>query len=662
MESKSRLGVGAKLILTFTVVMLIVMMLMGFAVFSIYKSSNRSSVVANSLETQKQVAEYIKSFMDRYIHTTTLSVNSAVLVKDGQDSEKVFHYLESYPKVFSGILNYYYGRVDGKMITAPSREIGAGYDPRQRQWYIEALNSNAVVISDPYVDAFTNQYVVTFSQPVRSESGIILGVLGADVSLATILKMVDEVSIGDLGKVKLIDSHKKLVVNPNDKESLAEFSEPEVTKIIADAKPELVAYQYKGQKKYMATTPIPGTTWSVVSVIPESELDRGIAKLATVMILGILTTVFILIVVVYWISKKRIVSPIKQINESFKRDQNGRISLEPVNLNQKDELRTLADTLNLFATQLKETIEHISQTSKNVANTAEKLTKNAEEGMRNTDVITQSIHNLADVAQDQANSTESGLSKMIELGNAIHHNAELAKGVGKSAADTMVAIDDGKNVIRSLVKASKESQTAMSEIYDIVLSTADQSREIIAANEIIRSISDQTNLLALNASIEAARAGDSGRGFAVVADEVRKLAEESSKSAEGIHRVVDQLVASANLAVSKMAETQRIVEEQQAKTDVIAEKYAVIEASIHKVHELLADAEVSFGVIEEAKLEVMNVFEKLAAVTQETAALAHQTSSGAADQNENIHSLTDSTDELAAMAVSLEQEIRKFSV
>lgn len=662
MESKSRLGVGAKLILTFSIVMLLVMTVMGFAVFGIYKSSNRSAVATNSLETQQHVVEYIKSFMDRYIHATTMSVNSDVLVENSKDDEKIYDYLEEFPKFFSGVLSYYFGRSDGKTLITPNRNIDPNYDPRQRPWYQNAVKTNGIVISDPYVDAFTGGYVVTFSQPVHDKSGKTIGVLAADVSLETILKIVDKISIGEHGKVKLLDSNKKLIVEPRDQESIAEFSDVQVAQIVAGAKEELVAYQYRGQKKYMATIPIPGTPWSVVSIIPETELDRGIFRLAMVLLIGILTTVIILVGVVYWISKRRIVNPINRINDSFKRDKQGHISLEAVNLKQNDELRTLADTLNLFASQLKGTIAHISQTSKDVASTAEKLTKNAEEGMRNTDKITHSIHNLADVAQNQANSTESGLAKMIELGNAIQYNAEIAKGVGVSAADTKVAIDDGKSVIRSLVKASKESQNAMSEIYDIVISTADQSREIIAANEIIRSISDQTNLLALNASIEAARAGDSGRGFAVVADEVRKLAEESSKSAEGIHRVVDQLVASANLAVSKMAETQRIVEEQQAKTDVIAEKYAVIEASIHKVDDLLADAEVSFGVMEAAKLEVMSVFETLAAVTQETAALAHQTSSSASDQNENIHSLSNSTDELAAMAVSLEQEIHKFSV
>lgn len=114
----------------------------------------------------------------------------------------------------------------------------------------------------------------------------------------------------------------------------------------------------------------------------------------------------------------------------------------------------------------------------------------------------------------------------------------------------------------NLSTSSDASHSVIMDIYDIVKSTAEQSKDIISANEIIRSISKQTNLLALNASIEAARAGEAGKGFAVVAEEIRKLAEQSSKSADDIHKVVDELVNSANFAVAKMTDALKIVNEE----------------------------------------------------------------------------------------------------
>lgn len=54
----------------------------------------------------------------------------------------------------------------------------------------------------------------------------------------------------------------------------------------------------------------------------------------------------------------------------------------------------------------------------------------------------------------------------------------------------------------------------------------------------VTSASKQINLLALNAAIEAARAG---QGFSVVADEIRELAEESSRSADKIRVLINEI-------------------------------------------------------------------------------------------------------------------------
>ena len=322
----------------------------------------------------------------------------------------------------------------------------------------------------------------------------------------------------------------------------------------------------------------------------------------------------------------------------------------------------LATTLNAFAGQLKGTIERIAETSKEVANTSKKLRDKAEGRKRTTENITKSIVDLAEASNNSATQTESGLSKMIKLGNRVQENEDLAGDVGGSVNETKIAISDGKKVILNLSKSSDESHSAIMEIYGIVKSTAEQSRDIISANEIIRSIAEQTNLLALNASIEAARAGEAGKGFAVVAEEIRKLAEQSSKSADDIHKVVDELVSSANFAVSKMTDTLEIVNEQQGNVQNIEEKYILIENSMNKVDQVLVKLGMSFTDMRLLKEEVMQIFENLAAITEETAALAQVTSQGADEQNASIQDFSDAADELFAMADSLKGEISRFSV
>ncbi|MDO4754479.1 MAG: methyl-accepting chemotaxis protein, partial [Bacillota bacterium] len=557
---------------------------------------------------------------------------------------------------------YYYGRNDGALFRTPDRSIPEGYDPRQRPWYKATEAKSGVVVSDPYVDAFLGGLVVTVSAPVYKD-GVLEGVVASDISIETIIKQVSDISIGDKGIVRLIDSHNQLVADQREDSAVVEeFQDANVASLLGAKNPQLTPYQFKGQTKYIGVAPIDGTGFSVVSIIPQSELDKGLGSLSMIILVISISAIVLLSGIVYWMNKRMVLLPINKIIRSFATDGRGRISLSEIELLQKTEFMTLAGTLNDFSAQLKGTIARILQTSKDVANTSDQLREATTDGKNGTENITRLVADLAEVAQNQAHSTESGLAKMIVLGDAIQHNAGIAANVGSSAHETKASIDEGKDVMKHLLNSSDESYRAIMEIYEIVKTTSDLSKEIISANEIIRSIAEQTNLLALNASIEASRAGDAGRGFSVVADEVRKLAEQSSKSAESIHKVVDQLVQSATFAFNKMNAALKLVTEQQNSVKLITEKYQDIENSMDMVDLLLEDAAKSFDTIQNAKVEVISVFEALAGISQETAALAQQTSMSADEQLVSIESLSDSTDRLSEMANSLEEDISKFTV
>ena len=83
---------------------------------------------------------------------------------------------------------------------------------------------------------------------------------------------------------------------------------------------------------------------------------------------------------------------------------------------------------------------------------------------------------------------------------------------------------------------------------------------------------------------------------------------------------------------------------------------------MNKVDQVLVKLGMSFTDMRLLKEEVMQIFENLAAITEETAALAQVTSQGADEQNASIQDFSDAADELFAMADSLKGEISRFSV
>jgi sigma-B regulation protein RsbU (phosphoserine phosphatase) len=62
----------------------------------------------------------------------------------------------------------------------------ADFDPRQRPWYLEAVEKRGPVWSIPFVDVTTRRVVSSVSQAIRSPDGRIVGVTGIDVSVPQI--------------------------------------------------------------------------------------------------------------------------------------------------------------------------------------------------------------------------------------------------------------------------------------------------------------------------------------------------------------------------------------------------------------------------------------------------------------------------------------------
>ncbi len=61
----------------------------------------------------------------------------------------------------------YVGTNDGKMIQSKPTDLPAGYDPRQRPWYKDAMAAGKMTITAPYADISTGQLIITIAEPFQ---------------------------------------------------------------------------------------------------------------------------------------------------------------------------------------------------------------------------------------------------------------------------------------------------------------------------------------------------------------------------------------------------------------------------------------------------------------------------------------------------------------
>lgn len=121
-------------------------------------------------------------------------LNSAKDIVDNFTYEEIFtdHTLNNYLNINNedpDISQIYIGTSEGEFYTGGNWIPPDDYDPRTRVWYKEAVEVNATIISDVYIDRETGDSLVTISSPLYME-GDFVGVISADVFLRDISRFI----------------------------------------------------------------------------------------------------------------------------------------------------------------------------------------------------------------------------------------------------------------------------------------------------------------------------------------------------------------------------------------------------------------------------------------------------------------------------------------
>ncbi|SEE50853.1 methyl-accepting chemotaxis protein [Pseudomonas coleopterorum] len=356
-------------------------------------------------------------------------------------------------------------------------------------------------------------------------------------------------------------------------------------------------------------------------------------RLATAKRLSLaLACITLALAVVCWMFiSGRVLRPLREAGEHFKRIANGDLTQEVVSPG-RNEIGDLFVELQRMQASQRNTLILISGSATQLASAAEELNAVTEESNRGL--------------QQQDMQLEQAATAVNQMTSAVEEVARNAVSTSQAATASNTLSEKSRQQVRENIAGTQLMTTEIQGSAERIQHLAGEVRNIGKVLDVIRAVSEQTNLLALNAAIEAARAGEAGRGFAVVADEVRTLAYRTQESTREIEQMIGSVQTTAEQAVDSMRDStlraQGTLEITQASGAVLEDIFAAI------------------GQINERNLVIASAAEEQAQVAREVDSnlvairdLSAQSAAGALQTNAASH-------ELSRLAVELNDLVSRF--
>ena len=534
------------------------------------------------------------------------------------------------------LIDFYFGSEQHICYTGNGDPLPDDFDPCSRDWYIEAVETGNLIVSEPYLDVQSEQMCATIATPVYMNDEL-QGVLAIDFSLGTITDIIDQIEYEEGSYGFLIDADHNYITHPNeafqpteDASVNADETMSALSGIIAEPGSSVVETKdYDGSDAFFATSAIESAGWVMAFSMPRSILEKSVnTMIKTATIIIIIALVIAILIMYLFIS--RMLNPVKKMSNVLVQISEGDFSSKVKVTSNKDEVGQLVRAVDKLSVTLNNIIGEANVILSEVA-TGNLIVDDMQQYPGSFNDLSDSVNSIKELlngllteVKNAAYEVETGSEQLTEAADS------LARGTSTQASSVHNLVysveningqiglnsDNCKNVNEKIVDLKKQidlSNEEMTNLYQVVLEIEEMSAGIQKIVDSIDSIAFQTNILALNASVEAARAGDMGKGFAVVADEVGNLANKSAEESHNTSELIGRVIDAINVAKKHADATSSYLREVVDNAENISGAFMDIS------QQTSLQAENSTSIKSEAS-NISNVIEANSATASETAA------------------------------------------
>ncbi|MGB6327563.1 MAG: methyl-accepting chemotaxis protein [Halarcobacter sp.] len=662
-----------------------------------YKSEHnlvKSDQLALSKQTSKFINDYLESKMQvvssvvQMIKNENLTIENKVLIDQLMLGKKSGNFASMYLGLED---NGDLIKFDGSFKSIATMK----YDARLRPWFKKSKATNKEGVTSPFVDNTTKRLVITVFAPYHVD-GKLVGVVGANIFLDTVVKEILNLKLGETGLAYLLSDEGKFLIH-KDKKLLKKESKL-FKKVKSEENDKFSDVEDNGVSKLVSYSKVPFSSWYLVVEIEKDTIFKEIKKdiykeilLFVALLVAILALIFFLL--------KKLLSPLKKLEDglySFFDYLKGEThSVELLNIDTEDEFGNMAKKIDSEIESVKQNIDKdklLIEDVKKVVNRIKegkldlKVHKESSNPSLNElkDIINDMIEAVSENVNSDINTILSSLdeySKFNFVENIPNANGKVSKGLNglcdiinkmlqenynlgivleKNAKQLLENVDTLNKSSTETAASLEETSASLEEITSTIIETTQNISEmVIYSNNLIDSIKNGQELAKLTVESmteineQTAAIAESITIIDQIAFQTNILslnaaveAATAGEAGKGFAVVAQEVRNLASRSAEAAKEIKELVENATVKTNIgkknadeMINGYIVLNENIRKTTEVISQIEHSSKEQKEGIEQINDAVANLDSRTQENANVANHTNQIALDTSniaENI--------------------------
>lgn len=647
--------IGKKLYISFIIIILLPSLTIGFTSYQTSQTKIKEQMLNESGEKVAILDDFIldsisTKFADAEYLSSTLNEESF----SDSGVSVLLERLEQYSLLHPEVITVFSGTKDGNMYLFPHADLPEDFDPRERDWYKQAVSeSGKAIITEPYEDLATGEILVTIAQEVKDGSGVV----GLDINLESLREITNGLTIGENGYTFILTAQKKYLIDPT-QETGSEPQGETYSKLIYEEDEGHLTDEFEGNTYETTYVTNDLTGWKIAGVMEQGEIDKATQGIlyTTFLVVAIFVLIGIIIAILIVRSITRPLNVLVQVTDQV---SNGDLT-QSINVKNSDEVGQLGNSFNKMLDSLRELLTNVDDKSQTLAASSEQLTASSEQNSQATEQVANAIQEVAVGTEQQTEMVRHTTDVVKEMSIGIQQIEKNAQNVSRTSTEALSIVENGEQAIQESIQQMQTINTSVADLGKIIHSLGERSEEINQIVNVISDIASQTNLLALNAAIEAARAGEHGKGFAVVADEVRKLAEQSAKSTESIRQLIGTIQDDTKQAVDSMNKGTEEAEKGITVVNNAGQSFTQIQQFVDNVSSQIQEVSASIAQMTQGAQQVVEAVSEIDEIARKTTGQGQEVSAATEEQLASMQEIASSAASLSYMAEDLQEAVRKF--